>query len=111
MRANVWDYGELDFYHNSLSIAFKLCRNEELSSFDWEVIKESINEELLGVHDGSNATKMLFDLLMILSKYDYTYSESKLIAIYNRTALYSSKALEFLGKLHSEFAYKEFLKK
>lgn len=111
VRDNVWDYGELDFYHNSLSIAFKLCRNEELSSFDWEVIKESINEELLGVHDGSNATKMLFDLLMILSKYDYTYSESKLIAIYNRTALYSSKALEFLGKLHSEFAYKEFLKK
>ena len=29
----------------------------------------------------------------------------------NRTALYSSKALEILGELHSEFAYKEFLKK
>lgn len=54
---------------------------------------------------------MLFDLLLNLSKYDYTYSEEKLIAIYNRTALYSSKALEILGKLHSEFAYKEFLKK
>lgn len=111
VRENVWDYGEMDFYHDSILIAFKLCRNEELTSSDWEVIKKGIDEELLGVHDGNNATKMLFDLLLNLSKYDYTYSEEKLIAIYNRTALYSSKALEILGKLHSEFAYKEFLKK
>ena len=54
---------------------------------------------------------MLFDLLLILSKYDYSYAEAKLITIYNRTDLYSSKALEILGELHSEFAYKEFLKK
>lgn len=111
VRDNVWDYGEIDFYHNSISIAFKLCRNEELTSSDWKVIKESVDEELLGVHDGNNATKMLFDLLLILSKYDYSYAEAKLITIYNRTALYSSKALEILGELHSEFAYKEFLKK
>ena len=111
VKENVWDYGKMNFYHDSISIAFKLCRNEELTSSDWEVIKESIDEELLGVHDGNNATKMLFDLLVNLSKYDYLYSEEKLIMIYNRTALYSSKALEILGKLHSEFAYKEFLKK
>lgn len=111
VKENVWDYGEMDFYHNSISIAFKLCRNEELTSSDWKEIKESIDEELLGVHDGNNATKMLFDLLLILSKYDYSYAEAKLITIYNRTDLYSSKALEILGKLHSEFAYKEFLKK
>lgn len=111
VKENVWDYGEMDFYHNSISIAFKLCRNEELTSSDWKEIKESIDEELLGVHDGSNATKMLFDLLLILSKYDYSYAEAKLITIYNRTDLYSSKALEILGELHSEFAYKEFLKK
>ena len=111
VKENVWDYGEMDFYHNSISIAFKLCRNEELTSSDWKEIKESIDEELLGVHDGNNATKMLFDLLLILSKYDYSYAEAKLITIYNRTDLYSSKALEILGELHSEFAYKEFLKK
>lgn len=111
VKENVWDYGEMDFYHNSISIAFKLCRNEELTSSDWKEIKESIDEELLGVHDGHNATKMLFDLLLILSKYDYSYAEAKLITIYNRTDLYSSKALEILGELHSEFAYKEFLKK
>ncbi|RGO22928.1 hypothetical protein DXB23_13950 [Dorea sp. OM02-2LB] len=111
VRDNVWAYGEMNFYHDSISIAFKLCRNEELSSSDWKVIKESINEELLGVRDGNNATKMLFDLLLNLSKYDYSYSEEKLIMIYNRTSLYSSKALEILGKIHSEFAYKEFLKK
>lgn len=63
VRDNVWDYGEIDFYHNSISIAFKLCRNEELTSSDWKVIKESVDEELLGVHDGNNATKMLFDLI------------------------------------------------
>lgn len=38
-------------------------------------------------------------------------AEAKLITIYNRTDLYSSKALEILGKLHSEFAYKEVFKK
>lgn len=61
--------------------------------------------------DEKSLTKMLFDLLLILSKYDYSYAEAKLITIYNRTDLYSSKALEILGELHSEFAYKEFLKK
>lgn len=70
-----------------------------------------LRKEYLYVHDGNNATKMLFDLLLILSKYDYSYAEAKLITIYNRTDLYSSKALEILGELHSEFAYKEFLKK
>lgn len=34
VKENVWDYGEMDFYHNSISIAFKLCRNEELTSSD-----------------------------------------------------------------------------
>lgn len=48
------------------------------------------------MHDGNNATKMLFDLLLILSKYDYSYAEAKLITIYNRTDLYSSKALPSL---------------
>ena len=60
VRENVWDYGEIDFYYNSISIAFKLCKKEELTSADWEVIKESVDEELLGVHDGSNATKILY---------------------------------------------------
>lgn len=41
VKENVWDYGEMDFYHNSISIAFKLCRNEELTSSDWKEIKES----------------------------------------------------------------------
>mgnify|MGYP007008369560 FL=1 len=57
VRDNVWDYGEIDFYHNSISIAFKLCRNEELTSSDWKVIKESVDEELLGVHDGTMQQK------------------------------------------------------
>lgn len=61
-----------------------------------ELDTKIIDEELLGVHDGNNATKMLFDLLLILSKYDYSYAEAKLITIYNRTDLYSSKALEIL---------------
>lgn len=108
---NAWDYAELHCYHDSISLAVKLTRNEELTVSDWDIIKKSIDEELIDVHDGNDATKMLYDLLRILSKYDYSYAEAVLIMIYNRTALYSSKTLEVLGELHSEFAYKEFLKK
>ena len=49
VKENVWDYGEMDFYHNSISIAFKLCRNEELTSSDWKEIKESTKIQLLKI--------------------------------------------------------------
>lgn len=111
IKENIWKYDTLNISDDKFLIAYKLCKNEALKDEEWATIKDSIEEEMLGVHDGSNATKMLFNLLIVLSKYDYTYAEKTLIMIHNRTSLYSTKALETLGVLRSEFAYKEFLKR
>ena len=72
---NVWEIDSVSTEFKMISVAIKIKNHEKLNLQEFELVDKSISEELKGVHDGSNASTMLYTFLNTLSKIEYDYVE------------------------------------
>jgi HKD family nuclease len=107
---NIWleDRSRISF--PIMRILMKVDKGGFLSSEEWSVLKKRIDQDLetLGDIDSSSGSRY-FMFLRAIGQLDENYQESVLIQIYDKTRIYSSRALQELVFISSPFAYRELL--
>ena len=93
-----------------MKILMKVDKGANLSSEEWSELKKRIGQDLASLEDiDSTSGSRYFMFLRAIGQIDKGYQESILIQIYDKTQIYSSRALQELVFFGSPFAYRELL--
>lgn len=83
-----------------------IIKKKDIPPSDFEKLKLIVEREVDSLENIDNK-RSLIQLLISLTYFNYSFSESVLIELYKKTRLYSNRALKALSQIHSLYAYRE----
>lgn len=107
---NIWLEERSKISFPIMKILMKIDKGGDLSSEEWSLVKKRVEHDVEVLEDIDSASgSRYFMFLRAIGQIDENYQESVLIQIYDKTRIYSSRALQELVFISSPFAYRELL--